>query len=109
MVPTFTCGFVRSNEALAMGDGCLDVVKNDLLVLRRRSLTRRVFQPWSPETDLNRRPPPYQGGALPTELSGQTKGVPKNEKERRKCYPVLAPSTANSRDCPKIYGPTVIR
>jgi hypothetical protein len=28
---------------------------------------------WSPEPDLNRRPHPYQGCALPTELSGQTK------------------------------------
>lgn len=28
---------------------------------------------WSPEPDLNRRPRPYQGRALPTELSGQTK------------------------------------
>jgi hypothetical protein len=25
---------------------------------------------WSPEADLNRRPRPYQGRALPTELSG---------------------------------------
>ena len=26
---------------------------------------------WSPRSDLNRRPPPYHGGALPTELRGQ--------------------------------------
>src|SRR3954466_4838931 len=56
-----------------------------------------VFWPWSPEPDLNRRPRPYQGRALPTELSGQTKDVPKNEKEGRKCCSHLAPSTANSR------------
>jgi hypothetical protein len=32
----------------------------------------QVF-PWSasPLTDSNRRPPPYHGGALPTELRGQ--------------------------------------
>lgn len=28
------------------------------------------FQPWSPRADLNRRPRPYQGRALPTELQG---------------------------------------
>src|SRR3954449_3580432 len=58
---------------------------------------RRCFLTWSPESDLNRRPRPYQGRALPTELSGQTKDVPKNEKEGRKCCSHLAPSTANSR------------
>src|SRR2546421_7176353 len=29
----------------------------------------------SPLTDSNRRPPPYHGGALPTELRGQVRGM----------------------------------
>jgi hypothetical protein len=29
----------------------------------------------SPLTDSNRRPPPYHGGALPTELRGRERGV----------------------------------
>jgi hypothetical protein len=38
------------------------------------------FLAWSPEPDLNRRPRPYQGRALPTELSGQTKTLAKKRK-----------------------------
>ena len=52
MVPTFTCGFVRWNCSLAI----------DLTCLCCR---------WSPRADLNRRPRPYQGRALPTELHGR--------------------------------------
>src|SRR6185295_13566122 len=31
--------------------------------------------PKSPLTDSNRRPPPYHGGALPTELRGRSRGI----------------------------------
>ena len=37
---------------------------------------------WSPESDLNRRPRPYQGRALPTELSGRTKRMKCVQKTR---------------------------
>ena len=32
-------------------------------------------QEWSPVTDSNRGPPPYHGGALPTELTGPGGGA----------------------------------
>src|SRR5678816_2308928 len=51
MVPTFTWGLVRSNFSL-------------LIVLLYPDLE------WSPDPGLNWRPHPYQGCALPTELSG---------------------------------------
>gem|GEM_PF-6590547 len=34
------------------------------------TLIYRHIQKWSPRTDLNCRPLPYQGSALPTELPG---------------------------------------
>ena len=34
------------------------------------SLKQKIIS-WSPRPDSNRRPPPYHGGALPTELHGQ--------------------------------------
>jgi hypothetical protein len=43
-----------------------------------------VFLTWSPEPDSNRRPRPYQGRALPTELSGQTKTLAKKWKRVKK-------------------------
>src|SRR5688572_21862838 len=51
MVPTFTWGLDLTNFSLAMA-----VLFSFL---------------WSPPTDLNRRPRPYQGRALPTELGGR--------------------------------------
>src|SRR4029453_18060571 len=60
MVPMLTCGLLRSNFFLAMsvvgsysfiGDVCLG-------------------REWSPHWDLNPRPLPYQGSALPAELCG---------------------------------------
>jgi hypothetical protein len=42
------------------------------------------FLTWSPEPDSNRRPRPYQGRALPTELSGQTKTLAKKWKRVKK-------------------------
>src|SRR3954470_6791406 len=66
IVPTFTCGFVRSNLALAMvasfqcSFGCL---------VRRRGPFLRPFRLLpSSRAGLNRGPHPYQGCALPTEL-----------------------------------------
>src|SRR5215468_1451895 len=51
MVPTFTWGLVRSNFSLLM---CSSIPNLE----------------WSPDPGLNWRPHPYQGCALPTELSG---------------------------------------
>src|SRR5476649_1814362 len=75
MVPTFTCGFLRSNVPLAMrglGLGYVWIGNFDLWISVGEA-ARRSKLTWSPEPDLNRRPRPYQGRALPTELSGQTK------------------------------------
>src|SRR5574337_672515 len=59
IVPTFTCGFVRSNFSLAMilAPACW------------RAFGARADD-WSPRPGLNWRPRPYQGRALPTELRG---------------------------------------
>src|SRR5215467_38225 len=59
IVPIFTCGFVRSYFAFAITD----------LRTRRSSSRER----WSPCPGLNRRPRPYQGRALPTELHGRSR------------------------------------
>src|SRR3954470_95328 len=58
IVPMLTCGLVRSNFFLAM----LLLVPIPLAMGRR--------QRWSPHWDLNPRPLPYQGSALPAELCG---------------------------------------
>src|SRR5215475_10505599 len=58
IVPMFTCGFDRSNFALAMP------------LSPSSSAVRPTFGEWSPCPGLNRRPRPYQGRALPTELHG---------------------------------------
>src|SRR5512138_566188 len=67
MVPTFTCGLLRSNFSLPM----------DTLLLFARSCCCLARSPldlalptWSPRPGLNWRPRPYQGRALPTELRG---------------------------------------
>src|SRR5919198_3726843 len=55
IVPTFTCGLLRSNFSLAMcAPGVCRVTRGN----------------WSPLPGLNWRPRPYQGRALPTELRG---------------------------------------
>src|SRR5215470_10185245 len=59
IVPMFTCGFDRSNFALAM----LESPPSPPAV-------RSSCRGWSPCPGLNRRPRPYQGRALPTELHG---------------------------------------
>src|SRR5690606_20531911 len=53
IVPTFTWGLVRSNLPFAMAAISLTVVM------------------WCSRMESNHRPPPYQGGALPTELREQ--------------------------------------
>src|SRR6266550_1235874 len=62
IVPTFTCGFFRSYFAFAMRP-----------TSRWRSRLRDSR--WSPCPGLNRRPRPYQGRALPTELHGRSDKV----------------------------------
>src|SRR5262249_5095742 len=61
IVPMFTCGFDRSNFALAMP------------LSPSSSAVRPTFEEWSPCPGLNRRPRPYQGRALPTELHGHSR------------------------------------
>src|SRR5689334_4027977 len=58
IVPTFTCGLVRTNFSFAIA--IPPVVPK---------IADTVF--WSPEWDLNPRPPPYQGGALPLSYLGK--------------------------------------
>src|SRR4051812_30009997 len=58
IVPILTCGLVRSNFFLAM------------LLLVPIPLEVGARQGWSPHWDLNPRPLPYQGSALPAELCG---------------------------------------
>src|SRR6266513_6066041 len=59
IVPTFTCGFFRSYFAFAMRP-------------TSRWGSRLRDSRWSPCPGLNRRPRPYQGRALPTELHGRS-------------------------------------
>src|SRR5262249_61867772 len=69
IVPTFTCGFVRSNF-------CLAIPKPSVPCGSRVSREK-----WSPCPGLNRRPRPYQGRALPTELHGPaSRRVPSTNK-----------------------------
>src|SRR5512132_4723539 len=49
---------------------CL-LTRDSAQTTRNRDLQRLS----SPLTDSNRRPPPYHGGALPTELRGQEHGI----------------------------------
>src|ERR1700730_17874170 len=58
MVPTFTCGLLRSNFSLAM---------STILCRVCRTLSR-VLGGWSRCPEANWRPGPYQARALPTEL-----------------------------------------
>src|SRR5207237_9605885 len=58
IVPTFTCGLLRSNFFLAMSFSSS---------LRHRGL--------SPPRGSNPRPRPYQGRALPTELGGRSRAL----------------------------------
>src|SRR6185436_15336893 len=65
IVPTFTCGLLRSNFSLAMS---LDPRSSCVVV---RELQPRGALPshlWSRCPESNWRPRPYQGRALPTEL-----------------------------------------
>src|SRR5712671_4560709 len=61
MVPTLMWGFVLVNTSLAM-------VSNSVGSLRNPGLLLMGIGVWSCQRDLNPRPPPYQGGALPAEL-----------------------------------------
>src|SRR6267378_8496369 len=63
MVPTFTCGLVRSNFFLAI------LLSQGLRPFHPAFLFRFSV---SPPRGSNPRPRPYQGRALPTELGGQS-------------------------------------
>src|SRR5271165_698339 len=67
MVPTFTCGLVRLNFSLA-----IELSPGRCRTGKGREGPRAR---WSPPSGSNRRPRPYQGRALPTELGGQGKGA----------------------------------
>src|SRR5512133_504341 len=62
MVPTLTCGLLRSNFSLAM-------LRSSVFGGGRAGFPARCDD-WSPRPGLNWRPRPYQGRALPTELRG---------------------------------------
>src|SRR5690606_12051547 len=72
MVPTFTCGLVRSNLPLDMAAYLADVLcwVTAWLAIRRLppDPVREPREWWCSRMESNHRPPPYQGGALPTEL-----------------------------------------
>src|SRR5262249_2575553 len=91
IVPTFTCGFDRSNFCLAIRRASSVLLPTGLregvshprfraspqepvtgCAGDRTTSTsrRRLNENWSPCPGLNRRPRPYQGRALPTELHG---------------------------------------
>ena len=61
MVPTLTCGLLRSNFSLAMSS-------TSFCDCRLPSRCGRVVMRWSRCPGSNWRPRPYQGRALPTEL-----------------------------------------
>src|SRR5690606_32392173 len=61
MVPTFTWGLVRSNLPLAM-------IAYLAELLEWRAALGAAARRWCSRMESNHRPPPYQGGALPTEL-----------------------------------------
>src|SRR5437588_2361739 len=75
IVPMLTCGLVRSNFFLAMmlllflflcgGWSSLHAARAG-----RISFFGECHWSWSPHWDLNPRPLPYQGSALPAELCG---------------------------------------
>src|SRR5687767_15343045 len=76
MVPTFTCGLLRSNFFFATSS----------LLPRCRSPSP-PRQPVSPPRGSNPRPRPYQGRALPTELGGHVL-LPDTKKEPLSATPL---------------------
>src|SRR5436309_13769937 len=88
IVPMFTCGFVRSYFALP---------------IRPTSASG-----WSPCPGLNRRPRPYQGRALPTELHGHTRYryVARRSLARSACAECpQAEPRASPTECPQAQSP----
>src|SRR5215210_6143559 len=71
IVPTLTCGFVRSNFFLATGPFSLRCFGRPT---SPGSVSTGDHQ-WSPHWDSNPRPLPYQGSALPAELCGRSLGA----------------------------------
>src|SRR5688500_13998507 len=80
IVPTFTCGFLRSNFSLDMAACLADCVVVATAFVESAAADRRSSvlavmddrtSKWCSRMESNHRPPPYQGGALPTELREQ--------------------------------------
>src|SRR5262245_12952749 len=69
IVPMFTCGFDRSNFALAMRSPSWSS-RPFAIEPSGAGAAGPTLKKWSPCPGLNRRPRPYQGRALPTELHG---------------------------------------
>src|SRR5438445_1733770 len=112
IVPMFTCGFVRSYFAFAI---------TDLRWPRQSSRGQ-----WSPCPGLNRRPRPYQGRALPTELHGrvqsswgprngpqtpdvrrprQSRGAPRYRLERETGFEPATPCLEGWRSTAELFPP----
>src|SRR5438105_4042008 len=73
MVPTFTCGLLRSNFSLAMSSTPLRFYRRCILdsarwLAKMTLVAIRSSEVWSRCPGSNWRPRPYQGRALPTEL-----------------------------------------
>src|SRR6266436_5036679 len=92
IVPMFTCGFVRSYFAFAIATSRSPC---------RGGHLRGVLRPenrWSPCPGLNRRPRPYQGRALPSELHGR---------DRLHGGPDTAPKPPHARNRPGVAVPVL--
>src|SRR5574341_285885 len=93
IVPTFTCGFVRSYFAFAIPYFL------PLAVTMRHST-------WSPCPGSNRRPRPYQGRALPTELHGRIENrVNAKLLERETGFEPATPSLEGWRSTTELFPP----
>src|SRR6188508_688029 len=100
IVPTFTWGFVRLNFSLAIAIGLLTLFAEAAIADFAGNRCCAAGGPWSPPSGLNRRPRPYQGRALPTELGGQVlrSGRPGSNRRRSAWKADALPTELRPRD-----------
>src|ERR1700739_124811 len=94
IVPMFTCGFVRSYFAFAIATSRVDLHGDPDVAPTPPTLAPGPAKPcrgstWSPCPGLNRRPRPYQGRALPSELHGRihSMGAPNGPQTPNRSHP----------------------